>query len=137
LLSLIAFCTLGFLIGTLTAFTADSVVSSLIPLFFAFAGGSAIAFGKNLEKHTRDLAALAILGLSVGCVIGVYSGVYVFEHKLLTPQEMRVARDDSAYLRNLSMSQIDLIDQQKRSGILTTEQAYTELTKVIRRSLEK
>jgi Na+/glutamate symporter len=137
LLSLFAFSTLGFLIGTLTAFTADSVVSSLIPLFFAFAGGSAIAFGKNFEKHARDLAALAILGLSIGCVIGVYSGIYVFERKLLTPQEMRETRDDSAYLRKLSMDQIDLIDQQKRSGILTTEQAYAELTKIIRRSLEE
>lgn len=128
----ISFLVLGLLIGTLTALTAESVVSTLLPLIFTFAGGSAIAFGSTLKKEVLNLASVAILTLSIGALSGIYSGVYIFEHKLLTPENKRESRSETPYLRNLKIEKINIIDHQKRSGVLTTEEAYQEILNIMK-----
>jgi len=131
---LVAFYLLGMVVGTFAAFTATSVVASLLPLFFAFAGGSAIAFAGQVDSAALRRACTAIAGLSLGCLIGVYSGAWVSAHKLLTPAEARAAAtaSGSSYLREFSMDAADMIDQQKRSGALSVDEAYDKLLELNR-----
>lgn len=130
----IAFLLLGAVIGTLAAFTATSVVASLLPLFFAFSGGTAIAFAGHVDASVLKRACIAISGLSLGCLVGLYSGVLVSQHKWLTPQQERAAATaaGTSYLRNYSLSEADMIDQQLRAGTLTPEQAYSKLQEIHR-----
>ncbi|MDO9286772.1 MAG: hypothetical protein Q7U26_17920 [Aquabacterium sp.] len=131
---LLAFFLLGMVVGTFAAFTATSVVASLLPLFFAFAGGTAIAFAGQVDSVAQKRASTAIAGLSLGCLVGVYSGVWVSAHKLLTPPEARAAAtaSGSTYLREFSMEPAEFIDQQKRSGAMSVDEAYDKLLELHR-----
>ena len=137
-MSFLAFTALGFLIGNLVGLTSDSVVSALLPLLFAFGGGSAIGFFHKLEPESRQLASAAILAVSVSCLAGVYIGIAVSEHQWLTPQERRQERVDqtiseSKYLRSYLMSEANQIDQMKSTGALTADQAYKALYDLVHR----
>lgn len=131
---LAAFSLLGIVVGTLAAFTATSVVSSLLPLFFVFAGGSAIAFAGQLDRTTLNRACTAIAGLSLGCLLGVYSGAWVSAHKLLTPPDARAAAiaSGSNYVRSFSVDEADLIDNQRRSGAMSADEAYARMFELAR-----
>ena len=50
------FLTMGLFVGNLTGLSATSVVSQMIGIFFALAGGSIIALLKKLEKEERKVA---------------------------------------------------------------------------------
>ena len=84
-----SFGALGLLVGNLVGFTAESITASIVPLLFAFGGGSAIAFLQKLSVPDQRTAASAIFGLSLGCLVGLYAGLYVAERQLLTPPERR------------------------------------------------
>lgn len=132
-LVLAAFLSLGGVIGTLTAFTATGVVASLLPLFFAFAGGSAIAFSGQADRRAAVAASVAIIGMSLGCLLGVYTGIYVAQHKLLTPPESRASPASGSYLREFSVDQAEMIEQLRQAGTLSTEDAYKQLLEVSRK----
>lgn len=65
----------------------------------------------------------------------MYSGVYVNEHRLLSPIASRAATTITSeasqkYLReNMLQAAID-IDVKRRTNIITAEEAYNELAKV-------
>ena len=126
---MIAFISLGFLIGNLAGLSANNVTNSLIALLFAFAGGSAIAFLSKLERPDRTLAGQAITALSIGCLLGTYGGVLVAEYQVLTPPAYRQAPADSSVgtrklLRAELKSQASVIDQMYKGGQLSLDQAY-------------
>ena len=132
----LAFLMLGFLIGNLVGLTAESVVSVLVPLLFAFGGGSAIGFLHKLDSTARQAASKSILALAVACLIGTYVGILVSEHQLLTPESRRATRagasiSESKYLRSYVISKADQIDQLKATGALTPEKAYEALYSLI------
>lgn len=126
---ILAFAALGFLIGNMVGLTAESVISALLPLLFAFGGGSAVGLLHKLDADGRKAASGAILSLSIACLVGTYIGITVSEYQLLTPPERRQLRADasiseSKYLRSFLASEASRIDQLKATGILTAEQAY-------------
>jgi hypothetical protein len=134
---IVAFACLGFLVGNLVGFSSGGTLAVLIPLLFSFAGGSAVAFLPKLDVDTRRLAAAAVIALSLSCLTGVYSGIFVSERKLLSPANIRgavfasyAAKPDLEYLKYLraqESSEIDFIDQKFRRNELTAEQAYEQL----------
>jgi len=134
---IIAFLSLGFLVGNLAGLTAETVTSTLLGLLFAFAGGSAIAFMHKLDRDARIDASRAILSLSVACLIGVYVGIFVSEHQFLSPDSPKNAHRSSVqarkYLREKLLPQAEVIDQQKANLQLTTEEAYEKLYELIER----
>ncbi len=137
-----AFLMLGFLVGNLVGLTAESVVSVLIPLLFAFGGGSAIGFFHKLDSASRQVASKAIFAFSVACLIGIYIGILVSEHQLLTPKSRQEARadasiSDSKYLRSYVISKADQIDQLKATGALTPEEAYEALYSLVSEKEDK
>ena len=79
-----AFSMLGLLIGTLVGLTSESVVQTLLGLLFALMGGSVIAFLSKLSPEDRKTASQAIASLSIGCLIGIYSGIVVTQYRLLS-----------------------------------------------------
>lgn len=134
----LAFCVLGFLIGNLVGLTAGTITASIVPLLFAFGGGSAIAFLQKINSEDRRAAAGAILALSVGCLLGVYGGLFVSERQLLTPQEYRGARaaqlTGPRYLRSETIDAAHAIDQRLYSGevtIATLEEAYQQMYELV------
>lgn len=136
---ILAFAALGFLIGNLVGMTAESVVGAILPLLFAFGGGSAIGFFHKLGAKSRHAASAAILAISVACLIGVYVGIAVSEHQWLTPHDRKQVRStasiaESKYLRSYLASEADQIDQLKSSGAMTAEQAYQALYKILGRN---
>ena len=135
---ILAFTALGFLIGNLVGLTAESVISAILPLLFAFGGGSAIGFFHKIDQESRQWASTAILAISLSCLVGVYSGIAVSEHQLLTPAERKYVRAEasiaeSKYLRSYLASEADQIDQLKSTGALSPEEAYQALYKLLRR----
>ena len=84
--SVAGFVALGYLTGTLVGMSASPVTGALVGLLFAFAGGSGVAFFKTLTPEERVSAGQGIMALSLGCLLGVYSGIVVSEFRLLSPR---------------------------------------------------
>ena len=128
-----AFACLGFLIGNLIGLSAESTLSVVLPLLFAFGSGSAVAFLHKLNINDRKLAASAVAALSISCLIGTYTGVIVSEYQLLTPhkdiKENSSAIVDRKYLRSFDINYVETIDQSYKSGVYTVEEAYEEIYK--------
>lgn len=132
---IIAFTTLGFLIGNLMGLSAESTLSTVLPLLFAFGGGSAVAFLHKLEQCERRNASIAITALSLSCLIGVYSGIYITEHQIISPSEVKQARlssiESRKYLRSININSVEQIDTKLKTGGLSTKQAYEDLYNLI------
>lgn len=129
--NIIAFSALGFLIGNLVGLTAESTVTALIGLLFALIGGSAISFMHKLSDREKLIASKAISGLSIACLIGVYTGIFVSDNQVLTRKEnqssTRVSVSDRKYVRSKLINRAHAIDQRKANGFLSAEAAYKEL----------
>lgn len=137
---LFAFVCLGFLIGNLVGFSSGSTLAVLIPLLFTFAGGSAVGFLPKLAVDTRRLAAAAVIGLSLSCLAGVYTGIFISERQLLSPAYIREiasikpgTRVERGYLQAAVFKEAAVIDQKYRANELTAEQAYEQLYQLIRK----
>lgn len=131
-----AFLALGFLIGNLAGLTSESITNTLMGLLFAFAGGSAITFMHKLDEIARANASKAIFSLALACLLGIYSGIFISEHQLLSPHEQKVAGraniESRKYLRENLFPLAQTIDQKKANGHLTPEEAYEQLYKLIK-----
>ena len=132
----LAFVFLGFLIGNLVGFSSTgNALGVLLPLLFTFAGGSAVAFLPKVEAEGRKLAAAAVIALSLSCLAGVYWGLFVSEHQLLSPPEVRTIRlntkgprsETTTYYRASRISEVNNIDQRFHNHELTAKDAYEEL----------
>jgi hypothetical protein len=136
LLFLGAYSILGLLVGHLVGFSSDSIAKSLIPALFAFGGGSVLVFLGRLPGPDRAPALLALLGMSGGCLLGIYLALYVDAHKLLSPSTPGVvlgqvagsSPGDFYYLHDAAaVSQADAIDAKRRAHDLTCEDAFSQL----------
>lgn len=134
------FLALGFLIGNLVGMSATSAVTALLGLLFAFAGGSILAFLEKFSSVNLRVASQALLALSLACTIGLYTGIYVSEHQLLSPPERFSARADTAgrsafresvesrkYLRAAIGDGVEAVDGLRRRGDLNDKAAYEML----------
>ena len=129
-----AFISLGFLIGNLVGFTADSVVGGVLGLLFAFGGGSAIALVKQLDERQQKRAFQAIACLALSCLAGLYLAIVLSEFQLLTPREQAAVRssvEERKYLRSDTLSAAGSIDSQRRTGALECDEAYARLLALI------
>jgi hypothetical protein len=131
-----AFVCLGFLIGNLVGLSTDGVTRALLPLLFAFGGGSAVAFMQKVQPDDRRRAAAAIVALSLSCLVGVYSGIVVAEYQWLSPDSEkalaeRVSVGSQKYLKEYLISPAKAIDTKLSSGELTAEQAYDQLYRLL------
>ena len=127
----LAFVSLGFLVGSLIGMSAESTVTVVLPLLFAFGGGSAVAFLHKLSDRDARRAAMAVVALSLSCLVGVLGGVVVTERQLLTPSDLRKARREASptveslkVLRSEALDSLADADAQKRAKIITCDQAY-------------
>lgn len=144
----LAFATLGLLIGNLVGLTAESIVSSLVALLFVCGGGSAIGFLVGLDADRRKAASVAISSLSLACLVGIYTGILVSEYQLLTPPERRAEGAKfsigesiplsatnrtlkNVYVRAFLTTEANQIDQLKVTGKMSAEEAYEALYKLI------
>ena len=128
--TILAFIALGFLIGNLVGLTATSVTGAVLGLLFAFGGGSAIAFIRKLDNTERVLASKAILALSFSCLLGLYTGIFVCEYQLLTPEEVaskRVSVSQRKLTRDSIVSAAHSIDQHRANEEIELEEAYKEM----------
>src|ERR1019366_7460671 len=80
---------LGVLVGTLLAMSAQSLAQSVIAALFALFGGSLLAFLEKLAPANQIKVAAGVFAISLGTLGGLYSGLYVNEHQLLTPVVVR------------------------------------------------
>ncbi len=127
----LAFTSLGYLVGNLVGLTAASVTGTLISLLFAFSGGSAIAFMHKIDADARTRANKAILALTLACLVGVYTGIYVSDNQLLTKDVTKIRErrtiEANKYTRNKFLSKANAVDQRRANNHLTWEEAYKEL----------
>jgi hypothetical protein len=131
---LVAFAALGFLIGNLIGLSAESTLSVVLPLLFAFGSGSAVAFLHKLKPEDRKLAGAAVTALSLSCLLGAYSGILVSEHQILSPTRPPPAPGQTIearkYLRTIDVRPLELIDQRYKGGEMTAAEAYEALYQV-------
>jgi len=130
---------LGVLVGTLVALSAQSLAQAVIALLFAMFGGSLLALFQKLAVPEQIKVAAGILAISLGTLAGVYSGIFVTEHQILTPTSRRFTQqlDDGKgkttkgqtylYLRENSLNKVNEIDQKYRTKLLSPEEAYEQL----------
>ena len=88
-------------------------------------------FAGQMQPRAVTWACIAITGMAAGCMLGVYSGIYVSQHKLLTPKEVRTTAS-STYLRDFSVDQVDMIEQLRVRRVLSIEEAYQQLLELSR-----
>lgn len=126
----VAFVILGILIGTLLAFSAQSLAQAVVAALFAFFGGSVVPLVSIKDRSSLTAISVTTLGLSAGALFGVYSGIYVNEHRLLSPANKSVISEGpQKYLRENLLQTANDIDVKRRTNILTLEEAYDELAK--------
>lgn len=134
-MTIFAFACLGFLIGNLVGLSAESTLSVVLPLLFAFGGGSALAFLHKLQPSDRRLAAAAVAALSLSCLLGTYGGIMVSEYQILSPTRgdpvSSSAVVDRKYLRTVDISVVQLIDQRYKAAEYTAERAYEEIYRLV------
>jgi hypothetical protein len=131
-----AFVLLGLLIGTLVGLSASSLATGLIGLLFAFGGGSAVAFAQVKSTKLQRTTSVAIITLSLGCLAGLYSAVYVSEHQVLSPSPARAARDtlpleERKYIRDAILTPANAIDQLYSQDLISADSAYAQLRRVV------
>ena len=137
------FLALGLLVGNLIGLTAESVVTPVLGLLFAFGGGSIIAFIGKFSPEDRRLAGQAILALSVACLVGVYSGIGISEWQILSPPERAQLNDsapsprasiaDKKYLRSALIKSANAIDTQLTMDVISFDEAYKQLFKLVKK----
>lgn len=130
----IGLLTLGFLIGNLIGLSANNHMETIMASLFAISGGVTILSIKNEDLTIVNLKLRALFFIALGCLIGVYFGIYLSESKSLTPDKTIVAGKeteekiiDRKYLRSQTMTFVELIDQQLTNEEITVEEAYNEL----------
>lgn len=152
----IGLAALGFLIGNLVGLTAHSVVTAVLSLVFAFAGGSVIGLLGKVADADRKLAGQGICALSLTCLIGVYSGIAISEWRVLSPRNSRTnistlnlgkeeAKAEGAipmsltnkYLDSDTVSTINSIDLLYRKNVITANEAYEKLYETVHTSSPK
>ncbi len=134
------FLFLGGVVGTLLAMSAQSLVQAVIAGLFALFGGSILALLEKLPEEGQGKAALSLLAISVGTLLGVYSGLYVNERQLLTPENLRLSKAKlpagatptavPRYLRENFQDARTSIDMKYRNKFLSAEDAYDSLRKL-------
>jgi hypothetical protein len=146
----VCFASLGFLIGNLVALTSESAVTPILSLLFAFVGGSVLAFLHKLNENDRGVAGKSVLSLSACCVLGVYVGIWVNQHRLLSPPSrvmaatapqdqkqpsvaVREDRRDDYYLRSSRTNELDLVDRRKQQRLVSTDEAYEQVYELARK----
>ena len=72
----LAFVTLGMLIGTLLAFSAQSLAQAVVAALFAFFGGSAVPLVSTKDRSGQATIAISTFGLALGALIGVYRSLH-------------------------------------------------------------
>jgi hypothetical protein len=87
----IAFLATGLLIGTSVAFSDEKLTQGLLAAIFALFGGSLLALLQKLSVVDQIKAAVALCAISLGTLLGIYSGLYVNEFQLLTPMTERLS----------------------------------------------
>jgi hypothetical protein len=125
---------LGLLIGTLTAMSGHSLAQSVIAALFALFGGSLLGFLDKVPIHNQIKVSAGVLAISTGTMIGIYSGLYVNEHELLTPLSARhlaAGADRNKYLRSAVIDEAKAIDQQYRNELLPAKEAYEKLRALV------
>lgn len=117
--------------------SATSLVQTVITALFALMGGSLIGFLQKLSVENQFKASLGVLGISIGALVGVYSGVYVTQYQLLTPKNLRLSGDSPhkgplpvLYLRSSQLTDAAAIEEQYRNRQLSPTDAYAELSAV-------
>jgi hypothetical protein len=121
---ILGFGALGLLIGNLIGMTSEGVVGQLISLLFVFVGGSVLAFLHRLSPNDRRLAGGALFSLSVACILGLYAGIWVNEHRTLSLAGARSTQDK--YVRGAYVSKATVIDSMKANG-LPADEAYKQM----------
>lgn len=130
---ILGFAALGLLIGNLVGLTSESVVASTIGLLFSAVGGSVILFLHKLQQGDRRLAGQLILALALSTLIGIFTGIYVTEHRVLSPDYARNSPSDNKYLRSSAASEVAEIDLKYNEHAITAAQAYDQLRALVTR----
>lgn len=67
----------GLTIGLMVGMTQSSVVSGVMPLLFAFAGGSIVTLSMDDNRTPQQLETLGrqLAGFGIGTIIGLFVGV--------------------------------------------------------------
>jgi hypothetical protein len=134
------FGALGMLIGTLLAMSAQSLAQAVIAAIFALFGGSLLVLLEKLSERDQIKICGGLLGVALGTLLGLYSGLYINEHQLLTPIRGRqIGNVDPShppveprkYLRSDVSDKIDAVDMKYRSKVIGASEAYDELRALI------
>lgn len=125
---------MGLLVGTLVALSAEALVQALIAALFALFGGSLLALLKNVSAIDQLKTSAGVLAISIGTLVGLYSGLYINQHQVLTPTALRASRPTdvvNTYLRANVIPEATAIETQYQNKELTAEQAYGRLHELI------
>jgi hypothetical protein len=132
-----AFGALGFFVGNLVAMSAQSIAQSLIAALFALFGGSFLVLIEKLSESNQRKLAVGLFSISIGGLAGTYAGLYINEHRLFTPADIRAASSKPGeppqkYLRSEVLATATAIDQKLRNGQIGGKEAYDQLLEAVR-----
>lgn len=125
-----SFFLFGFYVGTLCGLSASPITLTLMPLLFAFGGGSVVAFFSKMNDVQRKSAIVAIGAVSLGALIGTYSSIVVSSHELLGKRNIN-PEGYANYLRSSSLTKIESKLMQLEQGKLKPEMAAEEIRRII------
>ena len=135
-----SFGCLGLLIGNMVGLSADSLARIVIPAILAFTGGSLLVILNKLSINQIRMAAVAIVMLSLSCLLGVYLGILQSEYRIFSPQYAdHISNSGSPiqrkYLRDNEISRILSIDTQYNNQQIDAKVAYDQLFEVVQNGL--
>jgi hypothetical protein len=124
---ILGFVALGLLVGNLVGMTSESAVTPTLSLLFSAAGGSIVVLLHKVPETERKILGKLLLALSISCLFGIFDGIVVTEHRLLSPRSATRAQSDTKYLRSMTSKEIDAIDIEYKSRAISAGEAYSRL----------
>jgi len=138
----LGYFSLGLLIGIITGITSSPIATAIIASVFTFVGG-AITIGIDKVKFKREMLGGILFCFSIACLIGILTGIYIKENRLLTSVERhrelsRVLKEKelSPYMKGIRQTDIDSIHSRYLSEN-QCDRAYKELRGLLLMKAEK
>lgn len=122
---------MGLLVGNLVGMSSDHLSRVILGLLFGLIGGSIAALLHKIPVNDRHLAGAALCTLSLGCLVGVYSGIFVSQYQLLTPASQRTYNSEAASAMSPKTGAADTRNYYLRGELRELFQSYWTPIRII------
>ncbi len=126
----------GLLVGNIAGFSSTSIVEIVVTISITLMIAAISAEYKGIKLRDTTGSVILLSSFSTFCLIGMYLGIYINEHRLLSPGVNNIkiyeSNDGGKYIKSTELySMIDALDIKIDNNLIDYKQAYMEIRRHI------